>query len=80
MAAPIVSRNSPRAIVRPQVTTTKVDVIGGTQGPPGSTTIPATQIGQVFYSLDGLTLTPQLPITGDGGWLTSEDGILIVNG
>ena len=52
----------------------------GTDTLPGGSAIPATQIGQVLYSVDGLTFTAELPVTSDHGWLVNNDGILIVNG
>lgn len=43
----------------------------------------ATQVGQVLYSVNGSTFTPQLPVTSSmgviEGWLVNNDGILIVN-
>lgn len=38
----------------------------------------ATQIGQVPFSLDGITFTAQLPLTNEFGWMVNDDGILIV--
>ena len=32
----------------------------------------ATQIGQVAFSVDGSTMTPQLPLTDAAGWLVDE--------
>jgi len=43
-------------------------------------TIPATQVGQVLFSVDGSTFTAELPVTADGGWLVSDQGVLIVHG
>lgn len=37
-----------------------------------------TQIGQILYSIDGTSFTVQLPLTGPGGWLINDDGILLV--
>lgn len=41
---------------------------------------PATQVGQVVYSVDGSTFTVQLPLTSRHGWLVANDGIHIVVG
>jgi len=41
--------------------------------------LPATQIGQVFFSIDGATLAAQVPLTGEAGWLVEEvNGVLLV--
>ncbi len=40
----------------------------------------ATDEGQVLYSLDGLTFTAQQPLVSSDGWLTNDDGILLVVG
>lgn len=41
---------------------------------------PATQLGQVLYSIDGASFTVQLPLTSCHGWLINNDGELIVVG
>jgi hypothetical protein len=41
---------------------------------------PATQVGQVLYSVDGLTFTVQQPLTSKQGWLVNNDGELLVCG
>lgn len=39
----------------------------------------AAQIGEVFFSVDGATLTAELPVTGAAGWLVEEEnGVLLV--
>lgn len=47
---------------------------------PGGGSIPATQVGQVLFSVDGSTFQPALPITSVQGWLVNNQGCLIVNG
>ena len=43
--------------------------------------VPATQIGQVLFSADGLTFSAFLPVTTpDVGWIIQDDGIHIVVG
>lgn len=43
--------------------------------------LPATQVGQVAFSCDGVTFTAELPITNETtGWIINDEGILIVNG
>jgi hypothetical protein len=45
----------------------------------GGSSIPATSIGQVLFSIDGLTFTAQQPVTTTSdGWLVNADGILLV--
>ena len=39
--------------------------------------IGATSIGQVMYSVDGITMTPQQPIIEDGTWLTDDDTLMV---
>ena len=51
-----------------------VEIPGGTGLPP------ATQVGEVLYSVNGTSFTARLPVTSDEGWLVNNDGILIVNG
>ena len=41
---------------------------------------PATQVGQVLFSVSGSTFTVELPVTSAEGWLVNNEGILIVNG
>lgn len=47
---------------------------------PAGGSAPATQVGQVLSSCDGLTFAPELPVTNDFGWMVNDEGILIVNG
>lgn len=42
--------------------------------------VPPTIIGQVPFSLDGVTFTPQLPLTAPDGWLISNQGLHLVVG
>lgn len=46
--------------------------------------VPATEVGQVLWSIDGLTFTPQLPLTSvspdRGGWLVNDLGYMLVVG
>ena len=42
--------------------------------------IPATQIGQVLLSIDGVNFSAQLPLTSPNGWLVSDLGIMLVVG
>lgn len=55
---------------------------GSNQQIPSSTgSLPtASYVGQTLYALDGVTLTPQLPLTSLGGWLLNDPGILLVVG
>ena len=39
-----------------------------------------SQVGQILFSVDGLSFTPETPVTSQQGWLVNEEGILIVNG
>lgn len=44
-----------------------------------NTAFSATQRGQVLFSVDGVTISPQLPLTTlASGWLVGGDGILMV--
>jgi hypothetical protein len=60
---------------------TYVDSVAGTG-------VPATQIGQVLFSINGSAFTAQLPLTapnvpsvpGSAGWLVNDLGILMVVG
>ncbi|MCK5495746.1 MAG: hypothetical protein KAI80_04990 [Hyphomicrobiaceae bacterium] len=47
---------------------------------PGAAFPPASQVGQVVFSVDGLTFLRELPVTDQHGWLVNNNGILIVNG
>lgn len=40
----------------------------------------ASQIGQVVMTIDGSTIAAYLPLTGPGGWLVNNDGILLIAG
>lgn len=43
--------------------------------------IPATEVGQVLISVDGLTFSAHLPLTTlIDGWLINNDGIMLVVG
>lgn len=50
----------------------------------GGSTPPATGVGQVLFSVDGLTFTAEQPLTGpdnnSAGWLVNDLGILLVTG
>lgn len=46
---------------------------------PSAAVPPATCCGQVLYSIDGLTFSAQLPLTGNG-WLQNDSGTLLVVG
>lgn len=46
----------------------------------GGSLPPATAVGQTLFSIDGLTFTPEQPLTGPGGWLVNSQGILLVKG
>lgn len=55
--------------------------ISGDTGAAGDTGVGpgATQIGQVLFSIDGATMTAELPLTDIAGWLVEEiNGILLV--
>lgn len=44
-------------------------------------TIPASEIGQVFTSINGTSMSPQMPLTSrQQGWLVNNDGLLLVAG
>jgi len=39
----------------------------------------ATQVGQVLFSVDGVSVGMELPLTGEAGWLIEENsGMLLV--
>lgn len=40
----------------------------------------ATDVGQVLFSLDGLTFEVAQPLTSDQGWLVNDEGTLLVAG
>lgn len=41
----------------------------------------ATEVGQVFISINGSTMSAQLPLTaGENGWLLNDDGVMLVVG
>jgi len=42
--------------------------------------VPPTIVGQVPFSMDGVTFTPQLPLTAPFGWLISDQGLHLVVG
>jgi hypothetical protein len=44
----------------------------------GYVNVAAECVGQVFFSVDGSTFQPALPITSSQGWLVNDQGILIV--
>lgn len=44
----------------------------------GYVNVAAECIGQVFFSVDGQTFQPALPITTNQGWLVNDQGTLIV--
>ena len=44
----------------------------------GYVNVAAECVGQVFFSVDGLTFQPALPITSSQGWLVNDQGLLIV--
>lgn len=44
----------------------------------GYVDVAAQCVGQVFFSIDGQTFEPALPITSSQGWLVNDQGILIV--
>lgn len=44
----------------------------------GYVNVSAQCVGQVFFSVDGSTFEPALPITSSQGWLVNDQGILIV--
>ena len=48
----------------------------------GSGNMPAaTSVGQVLYSVDGSAFTPEQPLTADtGGWISNDEGLLLVMG
>lgn len=41
---------------------------------------PATDVGQVLFSVDGSTFTVRQPITTEEGWLVNDEGHLLVVG
>jgi hypothetical protein len=62
---------------------------GSFDGGGGSGLPPATQAGQVIFSVDGATFEASLPLTapdvpgvpfGSAGWLVNDLGVLIVVG
>lgn len=42
--------------------------------------IPATEVGQVLISVDGLTFSAHLPLTSVNGWLVNDPGLMLVVG
>jgi len=44
----------------------------------GYVNVAAECVGQVFFSVDGQTFEPALPITSSQGWLVNDQGILLV--
>lgn len=57
---------------------------GSDSGGGGGNMPPATIVGQVLFSVDGLTFTAEQPLTapdhGSAGWLVNDLGILLVTG
>ena len=41
---------------------------------------PADCIGQVLYSIDGLTFSVSLPVSTKNGWLVNNCGLLLIQG
>jgi len=41
---------------------------------------PATEQGQILYSIDGTSFEPYKPVASSGGWLFNNFGLLIVTG
>jgi len=39
---------------------------------------PATNIGEVLYSTDGVSFTAETPLTSCDGWLVNDDDVLLV--
>lgn len=77
----------PSALVRidgDQTSVQEVDIIDFRPhiGGGSSSDFPATEIGQVAYSIDGVTLTAQKPLLDDtdGQWLADESGVLMIDG
>lgn len=49
--------------------------------PPPEVTLPLpipTQIGQVLYARTVSAFTPETPLTGLGGWMVNDDGLLLI--
>lgn len=46
----------------------------------GGSGVPASEPGQVLFSVDGSTFTAEIPIVGNGCWLADNEGELIVKG
>lgn len=63
-----------------QVTITEADIVDRREFlERGESDLPpATEIGQVLYSVDGVTFTAQMPLTNEYGWMVNGDGILLV--
>ncbi len=50
----------------------------GSGGGTGGSLPGAELVGQVLYSVDGVTFEPRLPVTSKEGWLVNNAGILLV--
>jgi hypothetical protein len=46
----------------------------------GGSLPPATQVGEVLYTVNGTTFSVQHPLTGLAGWLVNDEGLLLVVG
>lgn len=46
----------------------------------GGSLPPATQVGQVLYSPDGITFTVQQPLVSCNGWMVNDSCVLLVVG
>lgn len=57
---------------------------GGDSSGGGGGLPPATGVGEVLFSADGVTFTAQTPLTapdnGSAGWLVNDFGVLLVVG
>ncbi|MCK5318647.1 MAG: hypothetical protein KAJ55_12085 [Anaerolineales bacterium] len=63
-----------------QIATTSVSVISVSSG-GGAANVPATEIGQLLMSLDGVEFSAIQPVTSASeGWLVSADGDLLIEG
>lgn len=47
-------------------------------GAGGASGLPATQIGQIGFSVDGVVLSAQLPLVGVNGIMVSSDGLIMI--
>ena len=63
-----------------QIATTSVSVISVSSG-GGAANVPATEIGQLLMSLDGVEFSAIQPVTSASeGWLVSADGDRLIEG